>query len=386
MNCVKEENNIMNFKQIADIGIVDYGNLSRLAKLMHRAKKGEDIVVGFLGGSITMGSISSTPQSCYAYLVYEWWTKRFPDSTIKYVNAGIGATTSQFAVARVEDDLLSYQPDMITVEFSVNDTSSELFKETYEGLIRKVLSNSNEPAVMILNNVFYDSGVNAQDIHNQIGRSYKLPIVSIKDSIYPEVEAGRILCEDITPDNLHPNDKGHKLVSQVVGNFLDHIYEMVFEGKKDIVEYIMPRQTITKNRYIDSIRYQNKTISPQLNGFVADISVQKDITDVFKNGWSGRKKGDSICFTVYGSMISIQYKKTIQSIAPVALAIVDGDESNAVCLDANFEETWGDCIYLENILVDGVKKEHTLEIKIIEVDEKSDLEFYLISVIVADRT
>ncbi len=375
----------MNFKQIADKGIVDYGNLSRIAKIMNRAKRGEDIVVGFLGGSITMGSISSTPQTCYAYLVYEWWTKRFPDSTIKYVNAGIGATTSQFAVARVEDDLLSYQPDVITVEFSVNDNSSLLFKETYESLIRKVLTSSSEPAVMILNSVFYDTGVNAQDIHNEIGKNYNLPMVSIKDSIYPEVESGRIRCEDITPDNLHPNDKGHKLVSEVVGNFLDHIYDMVLEGKGDMVEYTMPMLPITKNRYFDSIRFQNKTISPQLNGFVIDTSIQKDITDVFKNGWFGRIKGDSIKFTVFGSMISIQYKKTIKHIAPVALAIVDGDEENAIRLDANFDETWGDCIYLENILVDGAKKEHTLEIKVIEVDEKSDLEFYLISVIVADR-
>ena len=67
---------------------------------MRKAKSGEPITVGFLGGSITQGCLSSTPETCYAYLVYEWWKKQFPDTSVTYVNAGIGGTTSQFGVAR----------------------------------------------------------------------------------------------------------------------------------------------------------------------------------------------------------------------------------------------------------------------------------------------
>jgi lysophospholipase L1-like esterase len=38
-----------------------------------------------------------------------------------YINAGIGGTTSQFGVTRVENYLLCYHPDFVIVEFSVND-------------------------------------------------------------------------------------------------------------------------------------------------------------------------------------------------------------------------------------------------------------------------
>mgnify|MGYP001713161690 CR=1 FL=1 len=69
---------------------------------MRKAKSGEPITVGFLGGSITQGCLSSTPETCYAYLVYEWWKKQFPDTSVTYVNAGIGGTTSQFGVARAD--------------------------------------------------------------------------------------------------------------------------------------------------------------------------------------------------------------------------------------------------------------------------------------------
>jgi acyl-CoA thioesterase I len=61
---------------------------------MKKAVRKEDIVVGFFGGSITIGALSSIPKTCYAYLVYDWWVKKFPNCAIKYINAGIGATTS----------------------------------------------------------------------------------------------------------------------------------------------------------------------------------------------------------------------------------------------------------------------------------------------------
>ena len=108
-------------------GIVNRGNQARIKNVMKRAIAGEKITLGFLGGSITQGSLSSTPETCYAYLVYDWWRKTFPNAEFVYLNAGIGGTTSQFGVARVESDLLRYKPDFVIVEFSVNDDNNEFF-------------------------------------------------------------------------------------------------------------------------------------------------------------------------------------------------------------------------------------------------------------------
>lgn len=374
----------MEWQQMKEKGIVSYGNLYRISKVMKKAMEGKPVTVGMLGGSITQGSLSSTPDSCYAYLVYEWWAEKFKDSRVTYINGGIGGTTSQFGLARVESDLLIYNPDFIITEFSVNDKATELFKETYEGLVRKILLYPSEPAVMIMNSVQYDNGVNAQDIHNEIGAHYELPIVSMKNSLYPEVEEGRIQIKEITPDNLHPNDRGHRLVADIVIHMLEKIYEEVIAG--DVPgDYKVPEKLTTKNRYFDSVRYNNKNCRPELSGFLADTAVQDGITDVFKNGWRARKLGDSIHFEVSGGMISVQYCKTTKRTAPVAKAVIDGLEDRAILLDANFEETWGDCLYLEDILVEGVSGAHTLDITIVKADNASDLDFYLVSVITANQ-
>lgn len=213
----------MNMQIDLEKGIANVGDVSRMKEVMARAKRGERLVIGFIGGSITQGSLSSTPQTCYAYRVYTWWKETFPQAEFVYCNAGIGGTTSEFGAARVGTDLLAERPDFVIVEFSVNDESTEHFRETYEGLVRKILGAAWNPAVLLVHNVFYHNGANAQVMHAAIGRHYDLPSVSMQSSIYPEVVAGRIENRAITPDDLHPNDEGHALVASVITYFLEQV-------------------------------------------------------------------------------------------------------------------------------------------------------------------
>lgn len=129
-------------------------NLSRLKNCMARAQRGEELTIGFLGGSITQGSLATEHENTYAYRVFNWWKETFPNGEFHYVNGGIGGTTSHYGVSRAVTDVLMYQPDFVIVDFSVNDEPDEFFQETYEGVIRKLLRWKSEPAVVILNNVF----------------------------------------------------------------------------------------------------------------------------------------------------------------------------------------------------------------------------------------
>ncbi|MGN0426745.1 MAG: SGNH/GDSL hydrolase family protein [Agathobacter sp.] len=363
--------------------IANRGNLTRIKEVMKRARVGEALTVGFLGGSITQGSLATKPTLCYAYHVYEWWCRKFPKAAFTYINAGIGATNSQFGCVRAENDLLRYEPDMVFIEFSVNDISTPHFLETYEGLVREIYASGKKPAVMLIHNVCYDNGANAQLMHGKIARYYNLPSVSMQSSIYPELVAGRIENRDITPDDLHPNDKGHALVASVITYFLDKI-------SKELDEEEMPDMTVlphpmTENAYQDSIRYQNTNSTPKLLGFVKDEAVQEGITDIFKNGWTASDKGAKIEFDIEGSCIGVQYRKTILLPAPVAKLTVDGDEEHTFLLDANFEETWGDKLELDTVLEHGKKGMHHIVIELVETHVDDKLPFYLASFIGSGR-
>lgn len=364
-----------------EAGIENIGNLYRIKEVMKKAQSGLEITIGFIGGSITQGSLATTQETCYAIKVFKWWQIHFPQAKFIYLNAGIGGTTSQFGAARVQSDLLVYEPDFVIIEFSVNDENDEHFLETYEGLIRKVYRDEKNPAVLIVNNVRYDDGMNAQDIHNRIGASCRIPCVSMKNTIYRQVEAGVIPVREITSDDLHPNDCGHELVSFVITHFLEKVYAQINDKEEPVKELPEP---LTKNTYECSVRYQNYNSAVVSNGFSEDTSKQEAITQIFKNGWTAEEKGSSIVFRVAGSGIAVQYRKSVCKPTPIAIVVVDGDEDNASILDGNFEENWGDCLYLQTITEHTEQKMHEVEIRIIETHVNDIVPFYLAAVLTAN--
>lgn len=366
--------------------------MTRLKNLMKRAANGESLVIGFLGGSITQGSLSSTPKTCYAYLVYEWWKKSFPNAAFSFVNGGIGGTTSHYGGARAWKDVLCYRPDIVTVDFSVNDDANEFFEETYEGTLRRLLAAPSDPAVVVLNNVFYDTGKNAQNYHNRIADHYGIPHVSIKDTVYPDVESGKIVRADITPDNLHPNDKGHRLVADEICKLLDSIKAEMeeetivgenIEGKNTKTEAsVLLPAPLTENAYEHSRLIQIQDNEAILDGFLVDPIEKKGMLDIFKNGWTAAHTNDKISFEIECSCLAVQYRKSVQQPVPKAKAVIDGDEAHAVILDGNFTEDWGDCLYLEPLLHHAEKKVHRIEITV--TDAKDIVRpFYLVALIVS---
>lgn len=363
-------------------GIVNRGDTGRLTRLMRRAAAGEKLTIGFLGGSITQGSLSTKPELCYAYRVYEWWRSAFPQAEFAYLNAGIGATDSQFGCARAREDLLRADPDFVVIDFSVNDDGNEHFMETYEGVVRMVYGWKSKPAVLLLHNVYYDTGANAQLFHGRVGRYYGIPAVSMQSSIYPELLSGKIENREITPDNLHPNDAGHALVASVITHFLAQVKaESVKEPGRNAE---LCKEPLTENRYERSKRYRNDCGTAQCDGFVPDDSPQQGITDVFKRGWTAEKKGDAVTVTVEGTCIGVQYRKTVRHPAPVAEIVIDGDIARAKRLDAAFDEDWGDKLALDTVAENLPAGMHRVTVRLAETHEDDALPFYLVSIIASE--
>lgn len=367
-------------------GVLNKGNLYRIERVMKKAMRGEDITVGFLGGSITQGCLSSSPETCYAYLVYRWWCETFPGAKVTYVNAGIGGTTSQFGVARADSDLLSADIDFTVVEFSVNDDDNEHFLETYEGLIRKIYRYRTEPAILIVNSVRYDDGINAQAQHIRIGKAYGLPCISMKPTLYGKILDGTYTSRDVTEDDLHPNDEGHGLMAEVIISFLDMVHGELKAGNEaeDNHMDIAKLPPVTANAYENSVRYQNdnsEAVMTGNDGFTIDGQPQDDIREIFRRGWTADKKGAHIGFDIEGSCIGVQYRKSVAQPTCIARAVVDGDLDNARLLDGNFGETWGDSLWLDTIAEHLPYGKHHVEIELVETHEDDKVPFYLVSVI-----
>ena len=363
--------------------------IQRLKSFLARAEKGEELTVAFLGGSITQGSLASTPETCYAYRVYEWFRKTYPQSAFHYVNGGIGGTNSHYGVSRAVTDVLMYQPDLVIVDFSVNDVSGsegfdltgaaqdDFFAETYEGTLRRLLAWPSAPAVLLLCNIQYSDGMTMEDTHVRIARHYGIPHVSIRDSIYSDLKKGCFALSDISPDGLHPNTHGHALIAEEIIRKVQEIAQMPSAPIPDTLP-----DPVTLNRFEHAERLTIRNACPRLNGFHADTREKTKLLDHFKNGWIGRRTGDAIHFDLPDiRTLAVQYRKGIHHPACVARLTLDG--AKALVLDGNFEEDWGDCLYLDDVLHDTAPGHHTLDIEVTGDSDGNALPFYLMSLIVS---
>lgn len=103
-----------------------------LPNFFAKCAAGGEVTVAYLGGSIT-------EQSGWRVQSLAHFQQQYPACRFKEVNAAIGGTGSQLGVFRVERDVLQHRPDLLFVEFAVNDSSvkPEEIVRQMEGIVRK---------------------------------------------------------------------------------------------------------------------------------------------------------------------------------------------------------------------------------------------------------
>ncbi|GIP17342.1 hypothetical protein J40TS1_29840 [Paenibacillus montaniterrae] len=216
------------YRSMISRSLLHKGNNYRLKKAIEKAKQGEDVTIAYIGGSITQGAGAKPIHSaCYAYQSYLSFKKLFAKNGgehIHFVKAGVGGTPSELGMIRYERDVLkdgAVWPDIVIVEFAVNDADDETRGKCYESLVLKALAAENEPAVILLFSVFINDW-NLQDRLAPVGLHYDLPMVSVKDAVVPQFhlskEAGHVVTKrQYFYDSYHPTNIGHTIMADCLG-------------------------------------------------------------------------------------------------------------------------------------------------------------------------
>lgn len=198
---------------------VHKGSPERLARFFQKCRGGGEVRIGFIGGSITAGASASSDSNRYSTMFCGFLEKLFPKANFVEINAGIGATDSRYGASRVKDDLLRHSPDLIVVEFAVNDDYSDSLyvKSTMEGLIRQSLAGSTP---VLLLHWMNRAGIRInQRIQLQLAEHYGLPVVSYLEAIRPMVDSGSIEIDTIMADAVHPTNHGHRICAYLLYSF-----------------------------------------------------------------------------------------------------------------------------------------------------------------------
>lgn len=316
---------------------------SAVRAVIKKAMSGQPVTIAALGGSITEGFFSSVPEKSYAGIMANWWREKFPGVKINYVNAGIGATDSYLGLHRAGRDVLSYEPDFIIVDFTVNDTAEPFYEKSYERLIQTLLSAKSRPAVVLLFMTMED-GTNAQIFHSRVGEKYKLPMISYGNVVLAEIEAGQYKWADISPDDIHPNDKGHAIAGGLVCAYLDRVYGECREGIGEILD--------------------GESINP-LNGNGWE---KADLHPHLHNGWLGNSDGGDLEFELEFANFGMTYWKAVDGSFGKAEIYIDGNCEKV--LDGNFPDGWGDFGRSDEVYVSDKKEKHHVAVGVLSQEGK----------------
>ncbi len=209
------------YLQALENSVMSVGNNARLQKVIEKAQSGEGITLATIGGSITEGAGAGTYQECWASRLWVRFKTAYGvnnGENVYLVNAGVGGTPSPFGYMRYQREIVDRVPaedadglpDVVVVEYSVNDWEEPTKHRCYESMVKEILDAPNEPAVILLFAVF-KTGWNLQEELRKIGDRYDLMMVSIRDGIYPLI-GSKIKSEEFFFDEYHPTSLGHRMM------------------------------------------------------------------------------------------------------------------------------------------------------------------------------
>lgn len=195
----------------------------------------EEINIAFIGGSITEGYGSSTyvkptndtakdgtiaNKKCYAGLVGQYFIDTYSDKKVNVYNAGMSGTTSELGLFRLNEEVIKYNPDMVFVEFAVNDWGNVEKSRIYmEGIVRELLKMEEVPIINFIYTTTEDYKSLAEE-QEKLANYYGIPSHNLKSYVKSMVEKGRYTARELLGDGVHPTDLGYSLYANFIINNL----------------------------------------------------------------------------------------------------------------------------------------------------------------------
>ena len=212
-----------------------------LPNFFAKLEAGGEVRVAYLGGSIT-------DAEGWRLMTTEWLQERYPKSVIQAHNAAHSGTTSDLACFRLERDCLFFHPDLIFVEFGVNDgiATKERIYRGMEGIIRQARRANPEVDLCIVYTVCESMVKGIQEgkfpptyeAMEAIANHYNLPSLHMGLDVVRGVTDGKILFRGAYPeteeekaalgdrilfscDGVHPLREGHAFYRDAVARAME---------------------------------------------------------------------------------------------------------------------------------------------------------------------
>lgn len=319
------------YTEMIQKSLLQTGNLYRVQKAIAKAERGEEVVIAYLGGSITQGAGAKPINTeSYAYRSYEAFKNRFckgKGEKVRLIKAGAGGTCSELGLTRYEMDVLRHgtvEPDILFLEYAVNDAGDETDGVCFESLVRMAMDGPGQPAVILLFAVFMDD-FNLQERMIPVGKRCQTPMISLKNAVTLQFseEVPVITKRQYFYDLFHPSNEGHRIMADCI----DYFWEQAAKAPKESADAAIDATPAIGEKYRKLLTFDRSNyaahaaVKSVFEGAFTKTDkvlqcVEKDVdafaTPEFPNNWmkEPRTTGEPFCMRLLCKDLLLVYKDT----------------------------------------------------------------------------
>ena len=340
-----------------------------LANTYKKLTEDKKLNVVYFGGSVTAGHGATVPDSySWRALIGKWLKTEFPDAQINNINRALGESGTYLGAHRVQMDVISAQPDLLFIEYSINDyyykSTYEQAASQYETIIREVktaLPDTDIVTVLVTEKNFLMTNVNGKlhtqaQAHEDIAKAYNIPTIHAGRYL---AATSKFIWSKYAIDGVHLNDTGYAVYYEVIREFMhtnlletdytkpqekfimaDMVSDTLFDGNRT---YTLPSQSLLEQ-------------SGTLGGTGVTVSANDSS---FGNGLISTAKGQFI-FDSTNDVLAIKFNGT-----EIAAYVLQKKVSWMVSVDGGEYTEVAGSNHNPVIFAQGLDSgEHTLKIKL----------------------
>ncbi len=209
----------------------------------------KELDILYIGGSLTQGAGSSNTECWRAYTT-KWFKEAYPNAKITEINASLSGTGSLWGLARTQRDVITQNPDLVFIEFAINDLYLDLTQAQaaayMEGMVRQIniaLPNTDIIFILTTDENYLGKSFPSLEGHKDVADFYGIPYINVGDALIEPVKESS--WGTYAADNVHLRAGGYRIYADEV---IKNLETLLTEAKgKPAAEHQLPEGYASSN-------------------------------------------------------------------------------------------------------------------------------------------
>jgi len=192
---------------------------SSVARTRRDLEDGCDVAIVAFGDSITAGF---AVRHGFPHFWKQMLSKKYPEAGIEMINSGTSGDTTLDGLSKLDWNVLSYNPDLVTVNFGINDAVMGLPLEEFKSNFRKIAERiiaGNIELLLLSSQPLETPGYDRLVLRyyraiEEVADEMDVGFMDVYKAWMDRVNQGAPLGSLIIPGMDHPNEAGYRIIAE----------------------------------------------------------------------------------------------------------------------------------------------------------------------------